>query len=75
MSEPNSTNSTEAQNAKAAEQAQKARTERVATVGWTAGLAAFFLVMGMGSSPTWPMAVAICAIAAMVASACYFMLK
>ena len=75
MSEPNPTNSPETPTAKAAAEAQKERTAPVAAVGWTAGLSAFFLVVGMGSSPTWPMAVAICAIAAMVTAACCFMLK
>jgi hypothetical protein len=32
-------------------------------------------VMALSSNPTWPLAVGVIAVAAMVAAACYFMLK
>lgn len=75
MSESTPSNSPEAEAAKAAAEAQKERTKRVETAGWTAGLSALFLVMALSSNPTWPLAVGVIAVAAMVAGACYFMLK
>ena len=75
MNEPTSPNSPEAQNAKAATQAQAERTKRAVAAGWTAGLSTFFLVGALSANPTWPLAVGVIAVAAMVASACYFMLK
>ena len=51
------------------------RTKQVTVVGWTAGLSAFFAVGALASNPSWPMAFGVVAIAAMVATACYFMLR
>jgi hypothetical protein len=58
-----------------AAQAQAERTKRVHAVGWTAGMSAFFLAGGLTASTTWPMAIGVVAISAMVAVACYFMLR
>ena len=55
--------------------AAKERTKRVESAGWTAGLSAFFLVGALTANGSWPMAVGVVAIAAMVATTCYFMLK
>jgi len=51
------------------------RTKQVTVVGWTAGLSAFFAVGALASSPTWPVAIGIAAIAAMVAVICMAILK
>ena len=51
------------------------RTKRVEAAGWTAGLSAFALVWLLACNPAWPAAIGVIAIAAMVATACYFMLK
>jgi hypothetical protein len=50
-------------------------TKQVQAAGWTAGLAAFFIVGALTANASWPMAVACIAVAGMVAAACYFMLK
>ncbi len=55
--------------------AEAERTKRVEAVGWTAGLSAFALVWVLASHAAWPVAIGVIAIAAMVATACYFMLK
>ena len=51
------------------------RTKQVTVAGWTAGVAAVVMVWSLTANASWPMAVAMIAIAAMVAVACYFMLK
>lgn len=51
------------------------RTKRVTAVGWTAGVSAFFLLGALTANATWPVAVGVIAVAAMVAAACYFMLR
>ena len=51
------------------------RTKQVETAGWTAGLSALFLVGALSTNATWPVAIGVVAIAAMVATACYLMLK
>ena len=51
------------------------RTKQVETAGWTAGLSALFLVGALSTNATWPVAIGVVAIAAMVATACYFMLR
>jgi len=43
--------------------------------GWTAGMSALFITGALTTNPTWPVAVGAVAIAAMVATVCYFMLK
>ena len=43
--------------------------------GWTAGLSAFFIVGALTVNATWPMAIGVVAVAAMVATACFFMLR
>ena len=55
--------------------AESERTNRVEVVGWTAGLSAFALVWVLASHAAWPVVIGVIAIAAMVAAACYFMLK
>jgi hypothetical protein len=51
------------------------RTNQVTTAGWTAGVSAFFAVGAMAAKPTWPVAVGICAVAAMVAVVCHGILR
>lgn len=51
------------------------RTKQVETAGWTSGLSAMFLVGALATNASWPLAVGVVAIAAMVATACYFMLR
>ena len=51
------------------------RSKTVEAAGWTAGLAALFLTGALSANPTWPVAFGVAAIAAMVATVCYFMLK
>ena len=55
--------------------AESERTKRIEAAGWTAGLSAFALVSVLVSNSAWPVAIGVIAIAAMVATACYFMLK
>ena len=55
--------------------AESERTKRIEAAGWTAGLSAFALVCALANSPSWPVAIGVIGIAAMVATACYFMLK
>jgi dipeptide/tripeptide permease len=51
------------------------RYKAVEAAGWTAGLTALFITGALSANPTWPMAFGAAAIAAMVATVCYFMLK
>jgi len=51
------------------------RTKQVTVAGWTAGLTAFFAVGALAASPEWPTAIGVAAVSAMVAVACYFILK
>lgn len=51
------------------------RTKQVKVVGWTAGVSAFFAMLAIDSSPSWPVAVAVFGVAAMVSAICYFILK
>ena len=51
------------------------RTKQVETAGWTAGLSALFLVGALSTNASWPLAIGVVAIAAMVGTACYFMLR
>jgi len=51
------------------------RTKAVTAAGWTAGLAALFLTGMLTANPAWPVAFGATAIAAMVATVCFFMLK
>lgn len=55
--------------------ADSERTKRVTAAGWTAGLSAFFIVGALTANASWPMALGLIAVAAMVAAVCYFMLK
>ena len=71
MDEPKTNTPTEDSN----KRAESERTKRVEAVGWTAGLSAFALVSVLVSNSAWPVAIGVIAIAAMVATACYFMLK
>lgn len=71
MNQPEDSNSPE----HLADKAQMERTKRVQATGWTAGVSAFFLVGALAANGSWPMAVGICAIAAMVAVACVYMLR
>ena len=47
------------------------RTKQVVAVGWTVGIAAFLAVGALATNPTWPVAVGIAAVAAMVAFVCH----
>ena len=71
MDEPKTNTPTEDSN----KRAESERTKRVEAVGWTAGLSAFALVWVLASHAAWPVVIGVIAIAAMVAAACYFMLK
>ena len=59
----------------AAQSLAEERTNRMSTVGWTAGLSAFFACAALGSSPTWPMAFGVAAVALMVAVVCVAIMK
>lgn len=51
------------------------RTKQVTVAGWTAGMTAFFAVGAVTASPSWPAAIGVAAVSAMVAVVCYFILK
>jgi hypothetical protein len=51
------------------------RTHQVRAAGWTATFAAFFAAVALSQEPTWPVAVGVVAIAAMVTVVCYTVLK
>ena len=51
------------------------RTKQVTVAGYTAGVSAFFALCAIASSPSWPVAVGVSAVAAMVAIVCFFILK
>jgi len=55
----------------------KAETSRKAAkeAASTASLTAMFAIGGLAWFPSWPMAVGVVAVSAMVAVACYFMLR
>jgi hypothetical protein len=72
MSEPTPSKTPDTPNAVA----ETERTKRVHAAGWTAGMSAFFLVGALAAgSNSWPAAIGVCGIAAMVAVACYYMLR
>ena len=71
MDEPKTNTPTE----DSTKRAESERTKRVEAVGWTAGLSAFALVWVLAIHAAWPVVIGVIAIAAMVAAACYFMLK
>jgi predicted lipid-binding transport protein (Tim44 family) len=50
-------------------------TRQASIVGWTGGLSAFFSVGALATSPTWPVAVGVAALAGMVAVICQGILK
>ena len=51
------------------------RSKAVVAAGWTAGVTALVLTGALTTSPAWPVAFGAAAIAAMVATVCFFMLK
>ena len=51
------------------------RTKQVTVAGWTAGLSAFFALGALASSPTWPVAMGVAAVSAMVAVVCFSILN
>lgn len=51
------------------------RTKQVTVAGWTAGLSAFFIVGALTANASWPMAIGLIAVSAMVTVVCYFILK
>lgn len=51
------------------------RTKQVTVAGWTAGVSAFFAVGAVAAAPTWPVAIGVSSVSAMVAVVCYFILK
>ena len=51
------------------------RTKRATVAGWTAGITALIALGALSSQPVWPVAIGVVAVAAMVAVACYFILK
>lgn len=50
-------------------------TKRMTTAGWLAGFTAFFAITAVAGRPTWPAAIGVSAVAAMVAFVCYLILK
>ena len=56
--------------------AEGERTKQIKVAGWTAGVSAFFAVSALVVGPTtWPVAIGVAAIAAMITTVCYFILK
>jgi hypothetical protein len=51
------------------------RTKQASIVGWTAGMSVFFAVGALITNATWPVAVGVSALAAMVALICRGILK
>ena len=51
------------------------RTKQASIAGYTGGSTAFFAVCALVMNPTWPVAFAVTAVAAMVAFLCYCILK
>jgi hypothetical protein len=51
------------------------RTKQVTVAGWTAGISAVAALGTLEMQPTWPVAFGVASIAAMVAVACYCILK
>ena len=51
------------------------RTKQAGVAGWTAGLSAFFAVGAAAAEPSWPVAAAVTAVAAMVSVVCYLMMR
>jgi len=62
-------------NGNQASKSETERTKQVTVAGWTAGVSAFFLMGALASNGSWPMAIGVIAVAAMVATVCYFILK
>ena len=69
------TSSVAATPAQVSPESETARLNRVNSAGWTAGLSALFLVIGLVNSPSWPVATGVIALAAMVGYVCRLMLK
>jgi hypothetical protein len=61
--------------ADAAQDLAETRANRMSTVGWTAGLSALFACGALGSSPTWPVAFGVAAVALMVGVVCVAIMK
>ena len=59
----------------AAQDLAESRANRMSTVGWTAGLSAFFACGALGNSPTWPVAFGVAAVALMVGVVCVAIMK
>ena len=55
--------------------AEGERTKQIKVAGWTAGVSAFFAVSALVAGPTWPVAIGVAAIAAMITTVCYFILR
>ena len=51
------------------------RTRQALIAGWTGGLSVFFAAIALGTAPTWPVAMGVTALAAMVAVICYAILR
>jgi len=51
------------------------RTKQVTVAGWTAIVSAFFALGTLAVSPAWPTAIGVVAVAAMVATVCYFIVR
>ena len=51
------------------------RTKQASIVGWTGGLSVFFAAIALATEPTWPVAIGVTALAAMVAVICHAILK
>lgn len=51
------------------------RTKQASIAGWTGGITAFFAVGALASTPTWPVAMGVAALAAMVAWICSAILR
>jgi hypothetical protein len=51
------------------------RTKQVTVAGWTAGVSACCALGTLTVSPLWPTAIGVVAVAAMVATVCYFIVR
>ena len=51
------------------------RTKQVTVAGWTAGVSALFAAGALINQPTWPVAIGVAALSAIVAAVCCFMVR
>ena len=51
------------------------RTKQLEVAGWTAGVTAVVALGTLTTAPTWPTAIGVTAVAAMVSVVCYFIVR